>query len=159
MLKRDILENIFKKYSEIKDFYSKSLDITSKILSLLGEKEIEELAGEFDEREKNIYAAELKLKEAEGLAKQYARDNFLKDAGFDELNKISPEYASKIKKIRGEAAGVIEKLQKLDEKMRTQIENSMNEIKTRLQKTDTAKKIKKNYGFNNFKSNLIDKNI
>jgi len=159
MLKDDILELIIKKYNEIKELYSKSLEVTSRILLLLSEKEADELADQFEQRENAIFSAEQKLKEVTGLSKQYARDKFLKNFTVEELYKTAPEYASKIKKIRIDTVEIIKNIQKLDETLRNRIGNYMNEIKMKLQKVDVTKKMRKNYGLDKSSVKLIDKNI
>lgn len=159
MLRSDIFDLILKKYEEIKKFYSKSLDITSKILLLLIEKEADELKDEFDQREKAIFAAELKVKEVVELSRQFAKDMFMKEFNIAEIGKLSPEYAEKIKIARAEIVEIIEKNQKQDEKLKQNIENSMNQIRSRLKQADSTKKLKKSYGPVIVKPTRIDKNI
>ena len=159
MLKKDVLETILNKYMEIKQYYSKSLDVTSKILLLLGEKDVSELSAEFDERERNFYKAETNLKQAAELAAQYARDNSLKKFSFAEINKIDRESAAKIKSVCDETTGIIEEIQKADKKLNAYLEKSMNDIKSKITSIAATKNLKKKYGFNNINSGLINKNI
>ena len=159
MLKSDTIELILKKYKEIKETYSKSLDITSKILLLLIEKEPGELKDEFEQREKAIFTAELKVKQVVELSKQCAKDMLLKEFSPAEIGRVSPEYAEKIKKGRDEIVAVIEKIQKQDEKLKVNIENSMKQISDKLKQTDSTKKLKKSYGPAIVNPARIDKNI
>jgi|GEM_PF-5289894 len=148
MLAIKILEVICKKYVEVKAFYCESLNITSKILSVLNDIDYLKAPDYIDEREKSIYSAEKIMNEIKILSSEFVSKNKLNSFTTDEIAKISPENSKIILDLRKEIIDIIKKIKSLEQQINAKINTLKNNMQVELRKNQNIKNIGNAYGRN-----------
>lgn len=151
-------EVILNKYKEIKRTYLESLNVTSKILTVLREDRLGEIESLLEQRDRLVLTAEKQMKDVGSLCSQTARDLRLLKFSHSEVKKHSPAFADAILHESEEITGIVTSIRKFDEDVAKFIEKEMTGVKKKIQGVDVSKMLNSKYKKIN-PSNRFDRNV
>jgi len=155
MLSEEIFKKIKKKYEKINDIYSKSLEITLKIFSVLKQDDLKAASVLVDERDSLLLATQNLIDETGDLLKQLFKQEGVRDGGLDSLK---PEYSrdsDEINLIKESVKKNINQIKENDAKINEILTQNAKDIKNKISNLKVTREIEKKYNANkNYQTNF-----
>ncbi|HPG59667.1 MAG TPA: hypothetical protein PKW98_17745 [Candidatus Wallbacteria bacterium] len=155
MLSEDILKKIRKKYEKINDIYSKSLEVTLKIFSLLKQDDLKSASMLVEERDSLLLATQNLFDETGDLLNQLFKQEGIAEGGLGCLKSVYAQNVGEINSIKESIKNFITQIKETDTKINEILNQNAKEIKNKISNLKVTKEIEKKYNANkNYQTNF-----
>lgn len=155
MLSEEIFKKIKKKYEKINDIYSKSLEITLKIFSVLKQDDLKSASLLIEERDSLLLKTQNLFDETGDLLKQLFKREGITAGGLDGLKSQYVQEVGEINSFKERIKNLINQTKENDDKINEWLNRSAEEIKSKISNLKVTREIEKKYNANkNYQTNF-----
>lgn len=145
MLSEKILALAQKKYEKIHEIYSKSLEVTLKIFSVLKKGDFQDAPALFEERDALLLASQNSLSELDGLFKQLFIQERVSTGRPEDLPAAFSAAVAEINKLKDDMKRIIGKIVEADGSINSILASEAGEIKNRIRALKTTRSVNGKY--------------
>ncbi len=149
MLSEEILKIIKNKHDKLANVYSKSLETTLKIFSVLQTDDFKNTAVFIEERDTLLLTAQNLINEINEMFKQLYKQEGISSEKFDDLKIKYSSITKEISAVKINVKNLISQIKSNDDNINKIINQSINGFKNKINNLKATKEIGRKYNSNN----------